>query len=116
MDLAPHAPRQLLGGLREEKRRRRRNFGGRKKLIDKLPGSPASASRGLRRWHPGRGVPRHGRGQAGSPRVAAETRDRPRRAEEGEQVHQMGRGEVLSAESALSNAESSDQRVCVFHN
>lgn len=50
------------------------------------------------------GVPRHGRGQAGSPRAAAQTRVRPRSAEEGRQVHQVGRGEDMSESvSALCN-------------
>lgn len=42
----------------------------------------------------GRGVSRHGRSQAGSPRAAAQTRFRPRSAEEGRQIHQVGRGEI----------------------
>lgn len=48
---------------------------------------------GLRRRRPGQGVPRHGRGQAGSPRAAAEARERARGPEERGKVHQMGRGE-----------------------
>lgn len=49
-------------------------------------------SRGARTCR--RRVSHHGRSQAGSPCAAAQTRVRPRSAEEGRKIHQVGRGEM----------------------